>query len=79
MTFSGLHDDEAVIPGSKVKVNLLYLWSSRLQEINCNKPAYRAGHLIQKAGSLVPVHILCIFSDMGISNGIHASVIEEPV
>ena len=79
MSASGLNDDQAVILGCKIKIDLLHLRLVRIQEINRDQTADCARHLIKQSGSLVPVYVLCILSDMGIGDSVHPSLIEETI
>jgi len=79
MSTSGLNDDQTVIPGCKIKIDLLHLRLVRIQEINRDQTADCACHLVKQSGSLVPVYVLCILSYMSIGDGVHPSLIEETI
>ena len=77
MALSGIDDNQAVILGAEIKINLLHNRRSRLQKIDGDETADRTGHLIQQSGGLVPVYVFGIFSNVGVGYGIHTAFIKE--
>ena len=79
MAFPGLHNNQAVVLGGKIKVNLFHHRVRRILEINGYQPPYGAGHLVQQAGGLIPVHILGIFPDMRIGHRVDRASVKEGI
>ena len=79
MALAGLYDYQAVVLGTKVKVNLFHLRYQRLHKINGDKAAHSTCHLVQQAGRLVPVVVFRELADMGISHGAHTAFIKKCV
>ena len=76
MALSSLHNDQAVILRFKVKVDLFYLRNPRFCKVNGDQTAHGAVSDL-KVGYLIPVNILRIFSDIGISYAVHAALVEK--
>ena len=79
VALAGLHDDQTVILGTEVKVDLLHHRIRRLQEIDGDQAAHRAGHLVQQAGSLGPVFVLRKLSNVSVGHGVHAALVEKGI
>ena len=79
MSLSRVHDDEAVILRAEIEVHLLPRRSRRILEVDGDEAADRAGHLVQQAGRLVPVHVLRVFSDVGVGHHVDGAVVVEIV
>ena len=77
MSLSCIYNNQAVILGTEIEIDLLNDRSFRVLKINRDQAAYRAGHLVQKAGCLVPELVLGVFSNVRIVHHIHFSIVEK--
>ena len=79
MSFPRIDNNQPIILGPEIKVNLLHHRSLRFKEINGNQSADRTGHLIQQPRRLIPILILRKLPNMGIGHRIHPSFIKEGI
>ena len=77
MTFSGVYDNQFVTKFTEREIKFAVFQIVSVCEIKQNRTTYCTCHLIHHSGSLVPVYILCILTDLSIIVVGHFAVIKE--
>ena len=79
VAFSRIYNHQAVILRAEIKINLLHNRRFRIFKIDRNQTADRACHLIEQTRRLVPELVFCIFSDVGVGDNIHLSLVKHRI
>ena len=79
VAFSRIYNHQAVILRAEIKINLLHNRRFRIFKIDRNQTADRARHLIEQTRRLVPELVFCIFSDVGVGDNIHLSLVKHRI
>ena len=77
MAFTGVDNDQAVILGTEIEIDLLHNRGGRLHKIDGDESAHCTCHLIQQPGGLVPVYVFRIFTNVSVCYCVHTAFIKE--